>query len=573
MSATKPVDVRAQPAGGFREKSPAEGSQTVWTALPSASARSAPGRRRLIAAAAAVLLLAVGAYAVARWAGRSNSAGDIQVFKVTRRSFPVILQEKGELKAANITDVRCELEGKPTIISLVPEGSHVKKGDLLVELASDEIDEKIRDADIKVATTKAAFEAAEKELQILKDKNQSDISKARLALWLAEQDLEKYEKGDGVQLRQTDELALKEAENIKDRAEKKLKDSIELYKKGFITRLDLESDEFAKTQAEMELKKAQLALKVTLEYTIPMAIEEKKSAVEEARKELGRAERAAQASEAKAAADVGAKKSEYELSADKLKKLHDQKSKARVLAPADGLVVYYREEWDEEPRIKVGAQVVERARLIELPDTSQMKVSVRVHEAKVEKLAKGLPATVEIEGFTGRRFTGKVSNIAVLAGSRHWFNRSIKEYETEILLDGTFTELKPGMSATAEILVAELKNVLAVPVQAIFAKGGKYFVFVEEGGEARPVEVKVGLSSTEYVEIKEGLSEGALVRLAVTEEMKLKLPQERANDEENGKEDRRGRREASSQPAVETPTSQPASRPARRGTSNRPIPG
>jgi HlyD family secretion protein len=561
------VDTLTHPLKDVREAVPAKGPQTDWAPMPPPTGKAKRNRSRLVAFAAMVLL-SVGAYAALRWAGGSKTGGDIQLFQVTRRSFPIVLQETGELKAAHITDVRCELEGRPTIIWLVPEGTHVKKGDLLVELASDEIDDQIRDADIRVATTKAAYEAAEKEFQILKDQNQSDISKARLALWLAEQALAKYEKGDAEQLRQTDQLALRKAENILDRAEKKLKDSEELHKKGFITRLDLENDEFEVIQAKMELAKTQLALEVTTKYTIPMAVAEKKSAVEEAKKELGRTERAAQASEAKAAADVAAKKSEYELNADKLKKLHDQKQKARVLAPADGLVVYYREEWDDQPRINVGAQTVERARLIELPDTSKMKVVLRVHEAKVEKLSLGLPATIEIEGFTGQRFTGKVSNIAVLANARHWSNRNLKEYETEILLDGTFTQLKPGATARAEILVTELKDVLAVPVQAIFAKGGRYFVFLEEDGQARPVEVKVGLSSTEYVEIKEGLSEGALIRLAVTDEMMLLLPQDHDADAERG--DRPNRRPAASQPARATPASRPAQPPAGSTPASRP---
>ncbi|HOB73996.1 MAG TPA: efflux RND transporter periplasmic adaptor subunit [Phycisphaerae bacterium] len=568
MSVTDSTEVLPRPLENVREAAPVQEPQTDWAPLPPSSGKSKRNRLRLIAIAAAIVL-ALGTFAVLRWASGSNAAGDIQLFKVTRRSFPIVLQETGELKAAHVTDVRCELEGRPTIIWLVPEGTHAKKGDLLVELASDEIDDKIRDADIKVATTKAAYEAAEKEFQILKDQNQSDISKAKLALWLAEQALEKYEKGDGEQLKQADELALKKAENILDRAQKKLKDSIELHKKGFITRLDLENDEFEVIQAKMELAKAELALEVTTKYTIPMAVEEKKSAVEEARKELARTERASQASEAKAAADVAAKKSEYDLNVDKLKKLHDQKQKARILAPADGLVVYYREEWDDQPRINVGAQTVERARLIELPDTSRMKVVLRVHEAKVEMISKGLPATVEIEGFTGQRFTGHVSNIAVLANARHWSNRNLKEYETEILLDGTFTQLKPGATARAEILVTELKDVLAVPVQAIFAKGGKYFVFLDEGEKVRPVEVKVGLASTEYVEIKEGLSEGATIRLAVTDEMKLLLPQEKGPDAQ-GEEPRDRREAAASRPAVAAPASRPAARPAGGAPASRP---
>jgi HlyD family secretion protein len=382
--------------------------------------------------------------------------------------------------------------------------------------------------------------------------------------------LEKYKNGESVQLQQTDDLALKKAEYVLDRAKKKLADSDELYKKGFITRLELESDQFDQRQAEMDLEKAKTAVMVTSTYTIRIATEEKKSAVDEARKELERTKSSAEAAEAKGMADVDAKKRDFGLNDDKLKKLVDQKTKARVFAPADGLVVYFREEWDEEPRIKIGAQVVERQRMIELPDTSSMKVALRVHEAKVERLRVGLPASVEIEGFTGQRFTGQISNIAVLAEAQHWSRRDLKEYETDVLLDGVFTDLKPGVTARAEILLTELKNVLAVPVQAVFGKGGKYFVFVDTNGEAAPVEVKVGLSSTEFVEVKEGLTQNQKVRLAVTDEMKVKLPQDVGQVEQP---EAKPRRRPATQPAVTAgPTSRPASAPAMDLPTSRPRP-
>jgi HlyD family secretion protein len=295
-----------------------------------------------------------------------------------------------------------------------------------------------------------------------------------------------------------------------------------------------------------------------------MALREKESAVVEAEKELQRTKNQALASEAKATAGVLAAKSEFTITQDKLAKLRDQKAKSRIVAPTEGLVVYSKNnDWHRsETQIEEGAQVYERQTLIELPDTTSMKVVIRVHEAKTEKLKIGLPAVVEIEGFTGQQFSGKVSKIGVLADSRsRWLNPNLKEYETEILLDGRFSQLKPGITARAQILVTEMHNVLAVPVQAVFGKGGKYFVFVADRGSTRPLEVKVGLSSNEYAEIKEGLSEGQLVRLAVTDEIKLMLPEESEEDAEK-------KEQPPAPPPVKrakpkrSPDSRPASQPA-----------
>lgn len=563
MSPTQTAETPVKSAPAFRDPVLATQPQVEWAPIPQPARNRKRFPTRLVTTLAVLALVGTGAFALLNKVGRGTAGPSIQLFDVVRRSFPVILQEKGELKAARTADARCELEGKSTIIFLVPEGSPAKKGDLLVELASDEIDEKIREAEIKVATTKAAYEAAQKELQITRDKGASDVRKGELAVWVAENTLEKYKNGDAVQLLKTDELALAKAEYVLLQAKEKLADSEELYKKGFITLLELKSDRFSEYQAGQEKTKADLALTVTKTYTIPIATQEKESEVREAKKELERTKSSAQAAEDKGSADVDAKQRDFRLNEDKLKKLVEQKVKAKVYAPADGLVVYFREDWDEEPRIKVGAQVVERQRLIELPDTSSMKVALRVHEAKVERLRTGLPATVEIEGFTGRRFSGQISSIAVLAEAQHWSRRDLKEYETDVLLNGTFTDLKPGVTARAEILLTELKNVLAVPVQAVFGKGGKYYVFVDKDGVAAPVEVKTGLSSTEFVEIKSGLNEHDRVRLAVTDELKLKLPDNEAQGENGG--ERRQRRRPASQPTaqvqpIEAPTTRPAAK-------------
>jgi len=462
---------------------------------------------------------------------------DIQLFKVTRRSFPIILQEKGDLEAEDSIDIRCELEGRSTIIYLIDEGTHAKKGDLLVELASDEIDEDIRDAEIKVASSQADYEAEVKEYEILKDENESKIRKAKLALKLAELALSKYKEGEATELRQDAALAEEKAKYVLNRAKEELKDSEDLYKQGYITRIELEDDRFDKYQAEQDLKKAELAKKVLEKYTITMDLEKKQSDVDEAKKDLARTEKEAQAAEAKSKAAVDAAKSELDLVVDKLTKLKDQKKKSKIYAPADGLVVYSKEgSWfRSETQIEVGAQVHERQALITLPDTSQMKVVARVHEAKMEMLELGLPATIEIEGFNDRIFSGTVSKIGVLADSRNrWLNPNLKEYETEILLDESYEGLKPGTTARVEILVTQLNDVLAVPVQSVFGKDGKYYVFTDNQGDTKPTEVKIGLASNEYVEIKSGLKEGDKVRLSVTDDMKLKIPGSK-NDKKNNK--------------------------------------
>ncbi|MHC4795524.1 MAG: efflux RND transporter periplasmic adaptor subunit [Planctomycetota bacterium] len=503
-------------------------AQPTGSGWSPAGASSSLGKlnKRLAVIIIAALILFPAAYFGLQGMFSPKNSENIQLYKIVRRSFPIILQEKGELEAFKSIDIKCELEGRSTIIELVDEGKHVKKGDLLVKLASDEIDEDIKEAEIRVATKEANYEAAVKEHEILKDENASNIRKAKLKLRLAQLALKKYQEGEGVELRQNAKLDLEKAKYVLKRADEQLTSSEKLLKKEYISRMELEDDKFSKYEAEQDLKKAELAQTVLEKYTITMAMEEKESDVVEAEKELKRTENESKASEAKFEALVKAARSELDLVKQKLAKYQDQKKKATTTAPADGMVVYSRSAWyRDDKRIETGAQVYERQSIIELPDTSKMKVAIKVHEAKTELLKVGLPATVEIEAHTGKQFTGKVSKIGVLAASEHrWMNPNLKQYETEILLDGQYTDLKPGITAHAEIQVTELKNVLAVPVQSVFGKEGKYYVFVDKRGKFEPAEIGVGLASNEYVEVTKGLKEGQMVGLAITDEMKLKIP-------------------------------------------------
>ena len=88
----------------------------------------------------------------------------------------------------------------------------VKEGDLLVELASDQIDERIQVEELKETNLSTAYEAAQAELEIQKDKNASDIRKAELQVVLKKLALDKYEKGDWPQQHRDAKIAIEQAE-------------------------------------------------------------------------------------------------------------------------------------------------------------------------------------------------------------------------------------------------------------------------------------------------------------------------------------------------------------------------
>ena len=532
----------------------------------------------------------------------------VDIFVVERRDFTVALHEKGELKAAKSIDVRCEVEGRSTIIWLIPEGTEVAEGDLLIKLASEQIDDRVRSEEIKEANAKAAAEAAAKEYDITLDEQASLIRKAELALHNAEIELEKYTEGDWKEQKTDAELDVKRAQEVLNRKREELHDARELYElhlfnlgkqfvdqlnqptlspalrrvfaehdialssevrlaadaeqdddwlisdtakryrvrledgdlrvyyaRNFITSRELRDKEFAVFEAEMELQKAELRKIVLHTYTHPKDFQQKTSDVDEAGKELERTRKSAEAKNAQKLADKAAKAAEYAFIQEQLEKFRRQQAKTEIRAPAAGLVVYDtgRNRWDRR-QIAEGTEVYERQTIIKLPDTEVMQALVRVHEAKANKVKVGQQVRVEIEGMPGVVLDGEVTKIAPLADSQNqWLNPDLKEYETEITLGTNGYDLKPGVTARAEILVEEVYDVLAVPVQAVVTKQGRRYVFRGHGDTPEPAPVDLGRSNDEFVEVLSGLAQGDVIRLSVSEEDLQRVPELEASERDS----------------------------------------
>lgn len=497
-------------------------------------ARSRRGGRRLAAVALTILLLAVlvgGFFTVRRWAKAADRTSGVTLFTVMPRDFSVVLKEKGELRAAKSTDVICEVEGRSTIISLIPEGSIVREGDLLVELASNEIENRIRTEELKEANAISAYEAARSELDIQRDQNASDIRKAELQIELKELELEKYRLGDWGQKLKDAEIAIDQARISLDRRKQDFDAAKELYARKFITLTEYQESEFNHQKAIWDLEKAEKAKEVLENYTHVADLRLRESDLAEAIKEAERTRKNAEAEEAKKVHNLEGRQKELALTQDELAKLRRQKEKCRITAPTQGLVVYYspssRGRWmmDSE-QIKEGGEVRERQVLMQLPDTSSMIVTLRIHEAKTDKLSLGQPVRITVEGIPAKVFTGRVTKIAAVADSQSgWLNPDLKEYETVVTLDPADEPLKPGVTAHAEILVENVEDKLAVPVQTVFTKAGRRYVFrVKNGKEVEPVPVRLGAIGTEWAEIVEGITEEDRILQAFDDDHRRLIP-------------------------------------------------
>jgi HlyD family secretion protein len=171
-------------------------------------------------------------------------------------------------------------------------------------------------------------------------------------------------------------------------------------------------------------------------------------------------------------------------------------------------------QWERRNRpIEIGAEIYERQKIISIPDTSEMKVEIKIHETWVDKVQPGQQAKITIAAFPDKAFTGKVLKKAPLADPEEWLNPDLKVYSTDVSIDGTHEFLKTGMTAKVEVIIEELKNVISVPVQAVVNRDGKKVCYVMSSKKPKRREVETGLFNDNFVEIKNGLTEGERVLL------------------------------------------------------------
>ncbi len=474
-------------------------------------------RRRPILAAA-VGLVAVAVLAVAFYSASRPPAQQFTFYEVKRGDFLISIVEGGTLQAVSEQVIRNEVEGTARIIFIVPEGSNVKKGDLLVELDSSSSQDAVNQQQISVEKAQFGVIQAQQQLDIQKSTVDSDIKAAELKVEFAQSDLKKYAEGELLQARRNAQIDITNVLESLEIAKDRLVWSEKLYKDGFETKGNLDKDRLTFSQTELKLEQARKALELLETFDIPKKQRTLEAALQEAREDLDRVKLQGDRKLAQFTADVESQKKTLELSETKLARDKKQLAATKIYAPQDGLVVYGSAEggghFSSESMIEEGAVVRNRQQLINLPDISEFKLKVKIHESHINQVQRGQPAFVVLDSMPDQRFRGIVNKVAPLPDTQsRWGNPDLKVYATEILLTEKIPDVKPGVSARAEIVITNLANALTVPIQAVTTRKGKQVVFLASA-PSEPVPVTVGMYNSKFIEITEGLKAGDRVMLS-----------------------------------------------------------
>jgi len=195
-----------------------------------------------------------------------------------------------------------------------------------------------------------------------------------------------------------------------------------------------------------------------------------------------------------------------------LKQLEEQLSYTDIVSPIDGIVL----SRDVEMGDAVSSILVlgsSATLVMTLGDTSEVYVKGKVDESDIGKVYLGQPARIKVESFKDKTFNGKVTKISPMGVEKD----NVTTFEVRVSINNPGGELKAEMTANAEIILEEHKNVLQIPEGAIiYDKDKKASVEIpapKEKEGKKKIAVNIGISNGAKTEVLSGLKEGDKVVL------------------------------------------------------------
>jgi multidrug efflux pump subunit AcrA (membrane-fusion protein) len=185
-----------------------------------------------------------------------------------------------------------------------------------------------------------------------------------------------------------------------------------------------------------------------------------------------------------------------------------------VKTPNSGVITYLSntsQGWLNAQPYKVGDRAFAGAVIAEVPDLTTIRVEAKVDEVDRGQITAGDAGVIRIDALPEKTWTGRLAGVSPLTEqSFDWPpSRNFKAY---IALDNPTAQLRPGMNASADVIIARIPDAVSIPTKALFTDKGRPIVYIgtSHGYEARVVAVQA--RNPDEVAVK-GLAAGSMVTL------------------------------------------------------------
>lgn len=378
----------------------------------------------------------------------------IKVEPVTRQRLAIGIKTTGQIETlpSKTVEVTSPISEATVVELLVEPGASVKAGQPVAVLSSPELVE-------------MRVESQEKRAE-----GEADLQQAQANLKLAQQNLERQGQIAAADIAQA-RTEVQVAQEQYDR-------DLDLVNAGAIPRRQM-----LESQARLAEGKAELAKAMSRREVL------------EAEAELKRAQSAVEVAQSR----IRLSNATYQTRLQQLGTRANAKGMVVVTAPISGRVA------DRE--VTLGQSFEDAGgKLMTIVNDSRVYATANIYEKDLDKVQTRQQVRLKIASLPDRTFIGRIAVIG-----------SVVEGETRVVpvkaeLDNPGGQLKPGMFAELEVITDRTATALtAIPTSAIVEANGKQLIYVQKGNAYQPVEVTLGQTSGDMVEIKSGLSEGDLI--------------------------------------------------------------
>jgi HlyD family secretion protein len=435
---------------------------------------------------------------------------------ITRGDLEVTLAQRGLLDSARNIIVSSECDWTCRIISLIPEGTWVEQGEVVVELDSSELTERLKEREIALIGAQADTIKAKEVLSMQELENQSSLAKSELAFTLARLDLEKYEQGEFPKAEKEARAAVALAKEDVSRATERYEYTARLVRKGYESPVKLEQERLSLMRYENKLSNVERELNLLNNHTRRRMMTQLSAGVVDSQSELARVEKIANIAVLNRQVQLHTRQKRLEATQEYVDRLRKSIAACTIRAPRSGEIIYAN-DGSVRDEIVEGEMVRNKQEVVRIPDLSNMDVRLRIHESLIEGVRQGLPASVQIDAYPELRLTGRVVSVSRVPTTGDGFNSDLKEYDATVRIDTGSAPaefLKPGLTAQVQILMDRQYDCLHVPVQSVVNVGGQNVVFVAAATGIEHRLIEVGLNSDTAVEVVSGLNESDRVLLS-----------------------------------------------------------
>jgi HlyD family secretion protein len=404
-------------------------------------------------------------------------AGSAITFTVFQGEFVASVNEVGDIESSHNVEIRCQVRSRggsgATILELIPEGTQVRKGDFLCQLDDSLLRDELIEQKINVAKDRASVIEAESVLNTAKSK------------------LQEFQEGSYQQQLAEFNAAITVAKEAERRAADIRKYSETLNRKGYLTKTRLQADVFAEEKATLELKLAEERLNVFEKFTKGTMLAELEAAIR------------------KQEADLEASQFTVQLSQQREAERTEQVANCRILAPAEGTLVYANESDRDDSSVVIeeGVLIRDGQPIFFLPDPSRMQVEAKINDSKISKVKVDQRVEIRVDTDPENPIAGRVKRVSRYPNPRRYYQAPI-EYDVIIEVTELRPNIRSGLRAKVEIFVERIPAAIQAPISSLLKQDGNYFVIVktEAGLAARPVEI--GSNNYKFVVITAGLQPG-----------------------------------------------------------------